>query len=91
MYKDELLQLHHLNVCLMKFLRENGAPESYFADYLKMDISPHHIHKTKAEHKTALLCIASGISRALSENSDVVPATLSQRIHRFYIRASKEL
>jgi hypothetical protein len=91
MYKDELLQLHHLLLCLMRFLLENGAPESYFKEYLAMDLSPHHIHKTKAEHKFAVLALASGISFALAENSDLVPETLSQRLNRLLERGRREL
>lgn len=91
MYKDELLQLHHLFLCLMKFLRDNGAPSSYFEEYLAMDTSPHHIHKTKSEHKYAVLALATGISRALAENSDLVPQSLSQRLNRMLIRSKKEL
>jgi hypothetical protein len=91
MYKDELLQLHHLLVCLMKFLLENGAPRSYFEEYLSLDMSPHHIHKTKAEHKYAVLALASGISLSLAENSDLVPQTLSQRLNRLLQRSKREL
>jgi hypothetical protein len=91
MYKDELMQLHHLFVCLMKFLRDNGAPSSYFEEYLSIGISPHHIHKTKAEHKYAILALASGISSVLAENSDLVPHTLSKRLHQLVIRCKKEL
>ena len=91
MYKDELLQIHHLLMCLMKFLIENGAPKSYFKEYLEMDLSPHHIHKTKAKHKYAVLALASGISKALAENSEMVPQTLSQRLDRLLIRSKKEL
>jgi hypothetical protein len=91
MYKDELLQLHHLLVCLMKFLLENGAPRSYFEEYLSMDLSPHHIHKTKAEHKYAVLALASGISRSLAENSDLVPQTLPVRLNRLLERSKREL
>ncbi|RMF90593.1 MAG: hypothetical protein D6733_03355 [Methanobacteriota archaeon] len=91
MYKDELIQVHHLLLCLMKFLLDNGAPQSYFEDYLALSISPHHIHKTKAEHKYAILALSSGISQVLAENSDLVPQTLFQRLRQLSIRAKKEL
>jgi hypothetical protein len=91
MYKDELLQLHHLLLCLMKFLLDNGAPPSYFKEYTDLDLSPHHIHKTKTEHKYAVLALASGISKVLAENSDLVPQTLSQRLNRLVIRCRKDL
>ncbi len=91
MYKDELLQIHHLLLCLMKFLVENGAPKTYFKEYLAMDLSPHHIHRTKSEHKYAVLALASGISIALAENSDFVPQTLSQRLNQLLIRCKKDL
>ncbi len=75
----------------MRFLLDNGAPESYFKDYLSLDISPHHIHKTKGEHKCAVLALAKSISAALSDNSEMVPSSLSQRINRLYVRCRKEL
>jgi len=91
MYKDELLQLHHLLVCLMKFLVKTGVPRSYFEEYFSLDVSPHHIHRTKAEHKYAVLALATGISRALADNSDLVPQSLSHRLDRLLVRCEKEL
>jgi hypothetical protein len=75
----------------MKFLVDNGAPKSYFEEYTTFDISPHHIHKTKVEHKFAVLALAAGISSALAENSDIFPQTLSQRLKRLVARCKKDL
>jgi hypothetical protein len=75
----------------MKFLIDTGAPKSYFKEYLTMDMSPHHIHKTKAEHKYAVISLSAGISKALAENSELFPQSLSQRFDRLLVRSKKEL
>ncbi|MFQ5814932.1 MAG: UPF0058 family protein [Candidatus Hydrothermarchaeaceae archaeon] len=72
LYKDELIYLHQLMLYLCRFLMDNGVPKSYFDEYTSLNISPHHIHKRKIEHKCAVLTMSKCISEALSEN-DIVP------------------
>jgi hypothetical protein len=79
MYKDELLAIHRLLVYLMRLLRDIGAPDSYFEEYICLNISPHHIHRTVAEHRYAVLILARGISEALS-GRDILPGSLSRRL-----------
>ena len=63
MYKDELINLHQLMVYLMKFFVDYGVPDSFFKEYNDLSISPHHIHRTKGEHKYAVFMLAWSISR----------------------------
>jgi hypothetical protein len=68
MYKDELIQIHQLLIYLMRFLLDIGAPKYYFEEYSKLGVSPHHIHRTKAEHKYAMFLLVHSLSRVLAEN-----------------------
>lgn len=80
MYKDELIHLHRLLIYLMKFLIDNGVKKSLFKDYTTLNISPHHIHRTKAEHKHAIFVLACGISKVLAENGDIIPRSVAARL-----------
>lgn len=91
MYKDELIHLHQLLIYLMKFLTENGVSPTYFEDYQKLGISPHHIHRTKAEHKYAIFMLAWGISNVLAESVDVVPKSVANRLGELAERAKNEM
>jgi hypothetical protein len=80
MYKDELIHIHRLLIYLMKFLIDNGVSRSFFKEYIALNISPHHIHRTKAEHKYAIFILAWGISKVLAENSDIIPRSVANRL-----------
>jgi hypothetical protein len=80
MYKDELIHLHRLLIYLMKFLIDNGVSKSLFKDYTALNISPHHIHRTKAEHKYAIFILAWRISKVLADNSDMIPRSVANRL-----------
>lgn len=91
MYKDEMIHLHQLLVHLMRFFVENGVPKSYFEDYAKLGISPHHIHRTKAEHKYAVFVLASEISKVLSQSNEAVPRSAADRLIELAERCKWEI
>ncbi len=91
MYKDELIHLHRLLIYLMKFLIDNGVSKSFFKDYTALNISPHHIHRTKAEHKYAIFVLAHGISKVLAENSDIIPRSVANRLGEIAERCKGDL
>ncbi len=91
MYKEELIHLHQLFTYLMGFLVDNGVSESFFEDYKELGISPHHIHKTKAEHKYAVLLLSSGISSVLAENNEIAPKRVSKRLGDMAKRCKAEM
>ena len=80
MYKDELIHMHRLLIYLMKFLIDNGVSRARFKAYTALNISPHHIHRTKAEHKYAIFVLSSGISNVLAENGDIIPRSVAERL-----------
>jgi hypothetical protein len=73
----------------MKFMVDNGASRSYFEEYSNLGISPHHIHKTKAEHKYAILLLAQEISEILSER-DIVPRDVAEGLGRMAEKCKEE-
>ncbi len=91
MYKDELIHLHRLLIYLMKFLVDNGVSKSFFNDYAALHISPHHIHRTKAEHKYAIFTLAWGISKVLAENSDILRRGVANRIEEIVERCKSDM
>ncbi len=91
MYKDELIHLHRLLIYLMKFLIENGVSKSFFDDYTALNISPHHIHRTKAEHKYAIFVLAWRISNVLAENSDAIPRSVAGRLSEIAERCKSDI
>ena len=54
MYKDEMIQMHQFLVYVLKYLAEDDQIKNDCSEYITLKISPHHIHKTKAEHKHAI-------------------------------------
>lgn len=91
MYKDELIHLHQLLVYLMRFLVENGVSDSYFETYVNTGVSPHHIHKTKAEHKYAIFLLSYGISNVLAENNEIIPKSVADRMGELAERCKSEI
>ncbi len=91
MYKDELIHLHQLLIYLMKFLIDNGVSKTYFEGYTSLGISPHHIHRTKAEHKYAIFVLAWGISNVLAENNEIIPRSVANRLGELAKRCKDEM
>jgi len=91
MYKDELLHLHQLLIYLIKFLLDNGVSKKFFQEYNDLGISPHHIHKTKAEHKHAIFVLSHSISTVLAENNEIVPQSVAKRLGELAERCNTEV
>ncbi|MGC9516315.1 MAG: UPF0058 family protein [Methanomicrobiales archaeon] len=92
MYKDEMIQLHQFLVYILKYL-ENGYEIRMECDeYLSLNISPHHIHRTKAEHKYAIFVLSSAISEIIAkENTDTLPSNVVNGLSELAKRSKKEM
>jgi len=75
----------------MRFFIDNGVSKSYFEEYFKFGISPHHIHKTKAEHKYAIFLLAWSISNVLAENGEILPKSLANRLGEIAQKCKEDL
>ena len=79
MYKDEMIQLHQFLVYILKakpksalllMLAENDQIKNDCSEYISLKISPHHIHKTKAEHKHAIFVLCKIIAQVINEKDE---------------------
>ncbi len=63
MQKEEIIQLHALFVQIRKEL-EGQYPETneFFEEYDKIGVLPHHVHKSKGDHRRAVFILGKGIS-----------------------------
>ncbi|MCL2115590.1 MAG: UPF0058 family protein [Methanobrevibacter sp.] len=92
MYKDEMIQMHQFLVYVLKYLETNNEIHSSCGEYIALNISPHHIHRTKAEHKHAIFVLSNTISEIiLQENFDSVPSNVSNALSELVRRSKKEL
>lgn len=92
MYKDEMIQLHQFLVYVLKYLENGYEIKMECEEYISLNISPHHIHRTKAEHKYAIFVLSSAISEIIAkENTDILPSNVVNGLSELAKRSRKEL
>ncbi|MDY6964574.1 MAG: UPF0058 family protein [Halobacteriota archaeon] len=67
MRKEELIQLHMLLAYLKKYFEANGMDDE-FEKYQSLNISPAHIHRSKAEHKQAIFILGTELASLISDD-----------------------
>lgn len=67
MHKEELIHLHTLMVQLKRYFEE-GRCNKDFPGYESLQISPVHVHRSKAEHKHAIFVLGNELARAMEED-----------------------
>ena len=65
MKKEELVHLHMLLAQVKKYCEENGFGYD-FGRYDALDISPFQVHRSKDEHKRAILVLGSELVASLA-------------------------
>lgn len=91
MYKDELIQLHQFLVYVLKHLDHEYEVKDECKEYLCLNISPHHIHRTKAEHKYAIFVLSNSISEIIAANNGGSSSNISNGLSELVKRSKKEL
>jgi hypothetical protein len=67
MHKEELVLLHLALFHMKRFFEEAGIANGHFGTYDQLGVQPVHIHKSKADHKKAILVLCKGISDIFKE------------------------
>ncbi len=67
MKKEELVHLHLLLAQLKKYCEENGL-ECSFEKYNELGISPFQVHRSKEEHKQAILILGTELASLTMRN-----------------------
>ena len=92
MYKDEMIQLHQFLVYVLKYLAEDDQITNDCSEYISLKISPHHIHKTKAEHKHAIFVLCKIISEIIAEGEEnSIPENVRNSLSDLVARSEAEL
>lgn len=87
-----MIQMHQFLVYVLKFLETESEIPNSCSEYIALNISPHHIHRTKAEHKHAIFVLSNTISEIiLKEDNDSVPTNVSNALSELVKRSKKEL
>ena len=90
MYKDEMIQ--KFLVYVLKYLAEDDQIKNDCSEYITLKISPHHIHKTKAEHKHAIFVLCKIISQIIAEREDnPIPENVRNSLSDLVTRSENEL
>ena len=87
-----MIQLHQFLVYVLKYLDTDNNAHEYIEEYLALNISPHHIHRTKAEHKQAIFVLSNTISEViLHKEEGSIPPNVSNALRDLVRRSKKEL
>ena len=70
MQKDELIQLHVLFLNIKEKLERLLNDATLFDDYQKLGVYPTEIHKTKEQHKIAVLTLAKKFAAIMADEKN---------------------
>ncbi len=87
-----MIQLHQFLVYVLKFLAEDDQIRNDCSEYITLKISPHHIHKTKAEHKHAIFVLCKIISQVMAEKDEnAIPENVRNSLSDLVTRSESEI
>ncbi|MDJ1422473.1 MAG: UPF0058 family protein [Candidatus Methanoperedens sp.] len=89
MHKEELIQIHTLMVQMKKFFEQSGKGE--FSQYYSLQISPIHVHRSKAEHKHAIFILGKEIASIMAHDEFSGAGRTSVRMQELASRAMDEM
>ncbi len=88
-HKEELIQLHTLMVQMKKFFEDKGKGE--FSQYQALQISPIHVHRSKAEHKHAIFVLGKEIASIMAHDEFSGAGRTSVRMQELACRTVDEM
>ncbi len=90
MRKEELIHLHILLAQLKKYFEDKGM-ESGFGSYATLNISPAHIHRSKAEHKQAIFMLGNELASIITDDKNSGVGRTSVRMQELAERIASEI
>ena len=76
-------------VQMKKFFEENGQGE--FSQYQSLQISPIHVHRSKAEHKHAIFILGKEIASVMAHDEFSGPGRTQVRMQELATRTEDEI
>lgn len=87
-----MIQLHQFFVYVLKYLAEDDQITNDCSKYISLKISPHHIHKTKAEHKHAIFVLCKIIAQLMADKDNTsIPDNVRNSLSDLVERSEAEL
>ena len=87
-----MIQLHQFLVYVLKYLDTDNSAHEYCEEYLALNISPHHIHRTKAEHKHAIFVLCKVISEVIADKDNhSIPDNVCNSLADLVTRSEREI
>ena len=87
-----MIQLHQFLVFVLKYLAEADQNTNDCSEYISLKISPHHIHKTKAEHKHAIFVLCKIISQLVADKeNESIPENVRNSLADLVKRSENEI
>ena len=87
-----MIQLHQFLVYVLKYLAEDDQITNDCSEYISLKISPHHIHKTKAEHKHAIFVLCKIIAQVVADkDGNSIPENVRNSFADLVNRSHAEL
>ncbi len=86
MHKDELIHIHFLLVQIRTLIVEYGHTTE-ISEYDSLNITPLHIHRSKAEHKHAIFILGKELASSISNGEYSGPERVSLRMSELAERA----
>lgn len=90
MHKEELIQLHTLMAQMKQYFEQTGLHDN-FDTYRNLDISPVHVHRSKAEHKHAIFVLGKEIASIMSDDDFSGSGRTSVRLNELATKTLVEL
>jgi len=87
LHKEELIQLHTLMVQMKKFFEDQGLGN--FEQYKSLQISPVHVHRSKAEHKQAIFVLGQEMASMMSNDEFSGVGRTSARMQELAMQAAR--
>jgi len=69
MHKEEIVLLHMTLYNIKRLFENAGIANGHFKNYDELGVQPVHIHKSKSDHKKAIMMLCKGISEIFKERS----------------------
>lgn len=69
MHKEEIVLLHMTLYHIKRLFENAGIANGHFKNYDELGVQPIHIHKSKSDHKKAILMLCKGISEIFKDHS----------------------
>lgn len=86
MQKEEIIQLHTLFAQIKNELEQQSRGDVTFEEYDALDVLPHHIHKSKDDHKRAVFLLGKGLAQVFSHDKYSGTGRVAQRLARMEAR-----